>query len=245
MWPTDKIKEEARFPKVTSQQQLKEERKKANLPNPSYDLDGDGIVDHKDYFLAKRFDLDQDGRLNTAEKANALNALKSGYEDNFKWKVEQTGAQRGKRLLQVRGKFVDAEDFLPVRETYPTHPLSQTQAKIQTQVQLISNRKTELIDTYKKAKEEWDKVNPSSVPQKFILSEYLVDNPKHVSMKQIHEVDREAARANAGLLKKTTEVIKESGKDPGLSFVKNPEIKTKMELEEKGKADNVKKIALI
>lgn len=157
---------------------MKEDRKKINYPHPSYDLDGDGIVDHKDYFLAKRFDLDQDGRLNTAEKANAMKALNAGYETNFMWKVEQTGAQRGKRLLQVRGKIIDAEDFLPIRDTYPHHPLSQVPAKTQTQAELNANRKGDLIKKFKKTKEEWDKDNPSSVPQNFILSEYLVDNPK-------------------------------------------------------------------
>ena len=41
-----------------------------------FDLNGDGNVSAKEFFIASRFDLDQDGRLNTAEKANAMTALK-------------------------------------------------------------------------------------------------------------------------------------------------------------------------
>lgn len=44
-----------------------------------------------------------------------MKALKSGYENNFFWNVEKSGANRPYRLLQKRGKFIDAEDYLGVR----------------------------------------------------------------------------------------------------------------------------------
>ena len=155
--------------------------KAPDLPHPSYDLDGDGIVGARDYFLAKRFDQDQDGRLNTGEKNNALKALEEGYEKQFFWNVEETGAHRGQRLLQVRGKFVDAEDFIPVSKTYPKHPLADVKSGVQTSRELNEKRRKEMVDEFKKAKETWDKINPASVPQQFILSEFLVDNPKYDS----------------------------------------------------------------
>jgi len=37
---------------------LNMQRKQNNLPHPSFDLDGDGAVSAKDYFLAKFFDKD-------------------------------------------------------------------------------------------------------------------------------------------------------------------------------------------
>ena len=46
-----------------------EDRRREGLPHISYDLDGDGYVGSRDLVLAKQFDLDKDGRLNTAEKA--------------------------------------------------------------------------------------------------------------------------------------------------------------------------------
>ena len=46
-------------------------RKKVDRPDPTFDLDRDGVVDNTDLLLAKRFDLDNDGRLNTAERTAA------------------------------------------------------------------------------------------------------------------------------------------------------------------------------
>ncbi len=106
-------------------------------------------------------------------------ALENGYEKQFFWNVEETGANRGQRLLQVRGKFVDAEDFIPVATTYPKHPLSEVKAGVRTTKELNEKRKKEMVENFKKTKEEWDKANPASVPRQFILSEFLVDNPKY------------------------------------------------------------------
>lgn len=47
------------------------------MPHISYDLDGDGFVGGRDYIIAKQFDKDGDGRLNTNEKKNALEAVKN------------------------------------------------------------------------------------------------------------------------------------------------------------------------
>jgi hypothetical protein len=51
------------------------------IPHISNDLDGDGYVGNKDLVVAKHFDKDGDGRLNTGEKANAMAALKEGFEN--------------------------------------------------------------------------------------------------------------------------------------------------------------------
>lgn len=47
-----------------TQKKLEIQRKKADMPHPSFDLDGDGFVSSQDLFLAKRFDADKDGKLN-------------------------------------------------------------------------------------------------------------------------------------------------------------------------------------
>lgn len=65
----------------------------------------------KDYVIAKQFDKDQDGRLNTHERNSAMEAVKNvrvlliikllyqGYESNFVWNVEVSGGARPYRLL--------------------------------------------------------------------------------------------------------------------------------------------------
>ena len=136
-----------------------EQRKQEQIPHPSYDLDGiyiyiyiyipstrigDGYVSGRDYFLAKRFDLDGDGRLNTGEKRVAIEALKNGYEKQFFWNVEQSGAQRPYRLLQKRGEFIDSDDFLPVTKTYPKHPIADHLPKLPTTQILKEARRAQL-----------------------------------------------------------------------------------------------------
>jgi hypothetical protein len=57
--------------------------------------------------------------------------------------VEVSGGARPYRLLQKRGVFVDAEDFLPVRETYPTHPDTLKKPHVSTVKELQEKRKME------------------------------------------------------------------------------------------------------
>lgn len=54
-------------PNYNTKAELVEARKVADRADPSFDIDGDGHVSQKDYFLAKHFDLDKDGKLNAKE----------------------------------------------------------------------------------------------------------------------------------------------------------------------------------
>ena len=56
---------------------LSDNRRQEKVPHISYDLDGDGFVGGRDYVIAKQFDKDGDGRLNTHEKQTALDAVKN------------------------------------------------------------------------------------------------------------------------------------------------------------------------
>lgn len=51
-------------PAHTRPEQVREARRREFLADPSFDLDGDGVVNQRDYFLAKQFDKDGDGKLN-------------------------------------------------------------------------------------------------------------------------------------------------------------------------------------
>ena len=61
------------------------------MPHPSFDLDGDGYVSLKDLFLAKQFDKDKDGRLNSQERQAAESALKEGYDKKFMFGLDRMG----------------------------------------------------------------------------------------------------------------------------------------------------------
>ena len=57
------------------------------------------------------------------------------------WNVESSGAQRPYRILQKRGVIVDGDDYLPVTDTYPSHPMSDVKPTFQTRSELLNFRK--------------------------------------------------------------------------------------------------------
>ena len=66
------------------------------MPDPSYDLNKDGAVSFKEFAIAKRFDLDNDGILNQQEKEECLRQLREGYEDQLFWGEGVRVVQKGK-----------------------------------------------------------------------------------------------------------------------------------------------------
>ena len=69
-------------PEHATRAALKETRRRDFLADPSFDLDGDGVVNQRDYFFAKRFDKDGDGKLN-AKVCIALPARASWWKALF------------------------------------------------------------------------------------------------------------------------------------------------------------------
>ena len=70
-------------PLIQTQSSLREQHRHFNDADPSFDLDGDGVVSAVDFRVASMFDKDRDGRLNVEEKQAALQALKQGTLDRF------------------------------------------------------------------------------------------------------------------------------------------------------------------
>lgn len=80
-WATTRTNESG----AASRQELINIRKSARIPDISYDLDKDGYVGDKDYFISKLYDKDNDGKLNEAERKAALNGIAQGIENNYVW----------------------------------------------------------------------------------------------------------------------------------------------------------------
>ena len=70
-------------PNFETRTELLQNRRKKSIPDPSFDLDGDGSVGAHDLFLATKFDLDKDGKLSENERKKAITALNNGYASNF------------------------------------------------------------------------------------------------------------------------------------------------------------------
>lgn len=97
-----------RPPPHATKSELEEARRKEWLVDPSFDLDGDGIVSPMDYFLAAQFDKDKDGKLNAEELAAAKSALAAGYKDKFHV-VSGPANSLAHRVIQRRGKVLSEE----------------------------------------------------------------------------------------------------------------------------------------
>lgn len=148
-------------PKVSTRTELLELRKKDNLPDISYDLDGDGVVSSKDYYLGKRFDLDKDGKLNSREKANAISAINAGFAEQMVWGCDSSGINRSFRIMQKRGNVILNEEFNDVANTYPEFPnvsgqnklksgdfLQSGEKKTKTDIELLRKQEVKLLSKY-------------------------------------------------------------------------------------------------
>lgn len=184
-------------PNFITRTEMLQFRRRKSIPDPSFDLDGDGSVGPHDLFLATKFDIDKDGKLNKQEFENALKAIKGGYADNFVWGCESSGLNRSFRLVQKRGKIITDEDFGQIRETYPTLETSQ---RTLTKSQLENMRKTQ-------AKEE-SKLNELRVNTKvkeflplesFLDKDHYISNPKYPTLTNKKEAETKIAREKAGL----------------------------------------------
>ena len=209
-------------------------RKKEKIPDISYDLDQDGYVGGRDYVIAKRYDVDNDGKLNEQEKKAAYEGIKNKIEENYVWNIDKLGGVRPLRLLQKRGKFIDAEDFLPIADTYPKHPITEIIPHCATFTELKKIRKQENIKNINDKMVEWEKTHPT----RFYSGQLEGDSnkpkkpPKFTSVTQIKEEKDRNNRIKCGLNPETTDNRNNTIKPPSLEYIYNPKHKTKGEIEE-------------
>lgn len=128
------------------------------------------------------------------------------------------------------------ENFLPLHDTYPRHPLQDEIPLHASKSELLQKRKQ---DTKKYVGEKialWEKHNPTQVVIETYKPRTESIKPKFTSMKQIKEEKLRLARESLGMTERTD--IKIVDKDPSLKYVYDPEIKTKGDLYERTRKDN-------
>ena len=232
-----------------TQTELLQKRRKERVPDISYDLDQDGYVGGRDFVIAKRYDVDNDGKLNEQEKKNAYEGLANKIEENYVWNIDKQGGCRPLRLLQKRGQFIDAEDFLPIRDTYPKHPLSNVIPKCKTYTELKNIRKNENIKNINEKMSNWEKNHPA----RFFRAEIndtneKNNNPKYTSVEQIKKDKNMEARKKCGLNPETTDNRNNTINAPTLKYVYNPKHKTKLEIDNdfhKENFEEAKKLSMV
>ena len=228
-------------------------RRKEKIPDISYDLDKDGYVGGRDLVLSKRFDLDKDGKLNEQEKKAAYEGIANNVEENYVWNVDNQGGKRQFRLLQKRGKFTDAEDFWPIRDTYPVHPLTNFKPHCATLSELKKLRKEENIKQINKNLSDYEEKNPSRLL--FSSNNNNLENnndinkkkPLYQSIQQIKDEKLKNARVKCGLEPQFVD-NRDIKNHPGLEYVYNPHFKTQREIKDSYKKESLeesKKLANI
>ena len=115
------------------------------MPNLSYDLNEDGNISDKEYFLGRRFDRNSDGMLEPNERKLLMKALHNNYEKQFIWGLERFGKFRGQRIVQIRGKIADSGDYSSICDTYPKHPISLNKSTCLTLSELKNLRKKHIM----------------------------------------------------------------------------------------------------
>jgi len=214
-------------PSTKTRSQLLEARKRALLPDPTFDLDKDGVVGSQDLFLAKRFDKDGDGRLNPTEREAAEKAMREGVTEQFVWGVEQSAPHRSYRLLQKRGVVVDSEDFTGVLSTYP---LSQSSPG-KTQTQLRQERAQARLAALHEQRQLWEAQHPF---MKQVESREYSSAPREYTTKtQKIDLAQKKVRLMAGLSPAPTELP--ARLSPPQDYASEPHFKTKSQLDKERK----------
>lgn len=114
--------------------------------------------------MAKFFDKDEDGILNEKEKAEAMEAIKNGFEGNFVWGLEQSGPAVN-RVMQKRGQVIAGEDWTQVEKSYPKHPLSQADRRHYNKKDMLEKRRKQDVAHLTAQKAAYDQQNPLYVEQ--------------------------------------------------------------------------------
>lgn len=225
-------------PQNNTRTELQRTRRAEKYPDISYDLDGDGVVGQRDYFVGKSFDHDHDHRLNTSEKAEALNALKNGWLDTYSFGHDQAGCRRPFPVVQKRGKVLTVDNIGTLQDTYPPHWNANNMPNFPTHTDMSIQRHAFLSNAANAQKEAWDLENPFFVPEPPVCQEFTVDEPSITHISQRAEAEHQASRVAAGLLPTNTFVNPHrEARRVGLDRIEDPESGTRTDLYERRKAN--------
>ncbi|OMJ76168.1 hypothetical protein SteCoe_24502 [Stentor coeruleus] len=218
-------------PKTKSRQELLSQRKKELLPHPSFDIDKDGFVSQKDYFISKQFDKDKDGMLNDIEKTEAENALKTGFLDKYMFGLESRVPNADARVIQQRGVIMDGDSGYKLLETYPMMRNNSLPA-ITSRKQMISMRKH--MPVTGRAYDNVFRVDTIRVEP-----EGYVKEPKISSFKTIKESFSQTIRSKVGLSEPNDF---KSAKSPSTEYVKFPKFSSQTQMKSEKKIELLKNL---
>lgn len=192
---------------ISTRTDLLKDRKSKNIPDISFDLDGDGVVGGYDLVISSQFDHDKDGKLNSQEREQAMKALSQGYSTQFVWGCESSGLNRSFRLVQKRGKVIDNEEFTSLDETYPKFHSSDKPGLTRSRLHQLRKEKDQ--EAAKIIESKLKTVTSTSLPiDSFLCHENFVEFPNYSSMNEKRQIEIKKMRERAGLRQETQDIIK-------------------------------------
>lgn len=212
---------------------LLEKRKKAMIPDITYDVDGDGFVGHTDMAIAKIFDKNRDGVLDEKEIHNMRKAIDEGAMDHYIWGLDQGGSSEHPRLIQHKGKFITEGNYV---KTLPLADLNKPMGRTSSQVKLEATK--ELRAKAECFSEKYFEKHPlkiNYVPP--IIYEHVAE---FQSISEKKKELKKIARDKIGLTEPTD--TKDYSKMPKYKYVENPHISSLKEFKAARKQKMVKAI---
>lgn len=218
-------------PRIRTRQELLSERKKEFLPDPSYDIDNDGFVSHRDLFISKQFDDDKDGKLNEIERNNAENALRTGFLDKFRLGLDARVPNHEARIVQKRGVIMDNDANEKIVDTYPIMKHSSLPV-ISSRKQLVSSRKHLPVSG-----RPYD--NVFRVEMNRVDPEDYVKEPKISSFKEIKNSFTQTVRLKQGLTDPTDFKL---AKCPSTDYIPYPRYSSQTQMNSQKKKEHLENL---
>ena len=151
---------------INTRTKLLQHRIKERQVHPSFDINGDGAISSKEFFIATQFDKGNKGYLDEEDRKRCLEALDKGYERNFMFGLEANVIdpdlkKKGNdqsllktRFKQIDGQIITNEDYSKLK----LNTVRDQDCKIRhkTRTSLLNGRKQEFTKMAEEGQKKLD-----------------------------------------------------------------------------------------
>ena len=202
-------------PETQTRTELLEKRRKEFIPDITYDVDGDGFVDHKDMAIAKMFDKNKDGILDENERKEMQKAFRDGTMEKYIWGLDQGGSGKHPRIIQKKGRFITEGNY-----ENKSHSKNSSDANSYKTLTIIREAaKNEIQERAAAASEKWFESHPTKI--EYIPYRIYNPAPQFQTLTEKKKKLAKDAREKIGLSERTD--INDYSKDPKFAYVHNPQ----------------------